>query len=233
MKRNGIHVDFGSARFESRRIMTVTHNLADHPMLQLPSLLELARRQTAAGRVRKHSDKAAANTNFIAAPDLLPMEASAADIHREHREGGRDPAGSWHQDGARLRPARPRRRLRAGPRAVPPPQHARPRRLQDELQRRANSFEFRPGVGAYMPSTSPHWVKNHDNVSITMSFTYYTRSTSRIERLDVGNYLMRRLGVPARPVGQSPLIDRVKNQLYKLAVRLVDRRGKYRRGHEA
>jgi hypothetical protein len=75
---------------------------------------------------------------------------------------------------------------------------------------RARVFELEPGVGGYMPATSPHWVKNGDNVSITVSATYYTRSTLRRKLLHRANFELRRRGVEPRPVGASPALDAVK-----------------------
>ena len=39
---------------------------------------------------------------------------------------------------------------------------------REEFQRRARVFDLEPGMGGYMPTTSPHWVKNGDGVSITV-----------------------------------------------------------------
>ena len=36
---------------------------------------------------------------------------------------------------------------------------------------KARIFDLLPGMGGYMPSTSPHLVENGDGPSITMSFT--------------------------------------------------------------
>lgn len=90
-------------------------------------------------------------------------------------------------------------------------QHSRALIAWDESFRaRARVFELEPGMGGYMPSTSPHMVENGDAPSITVSFTYYTDATRRRELLYRGNARLRRLGMTPHPVGQSPSRDRVK-----------------------
>jgi hypothetical protein len=74
---------------------------------------------------------------------------------------------------------------------------------------RARVFELEPGMGGYMPSTTPHMVENGDGPSITVSFTYYTDATRQRELLYRGNARLRRLGVTPRPIGASPGRDRV------------------------
>jgi hypothetical protein len=279
-------IDFDVDTFDPMRIMTVTHDLVDHPMLQLPALVELGKRQAAAGRVRKHADNAQAGTNFIKAPDLLPKEESAEDIIRNIETAGaflsllhvqRDPIyrpfvnevlnaiepqvaskdpgmygrSAWifvtspnaitpfhidHENNfiLQIRGTKtvhvfdPLDRSVLSEEALEEFHRHGTRELvlfKDEYQRRANTFDFKPGVGAYMPTTAPHWVKNHDNVSITISFTYYTDGTRRRERLYRGNQLLRKkMRLRPTPVGDSPFIDLVKGQLYKLPLRLIDGR---------
>src|SRR3954462_14057529 len=54
---------------------------------------------------------------------------------------------------------------------------------QEAFEARAHAFEVEPGMGGYMPTTSPHWVKNGSGVSVTASFTYYTRAQYRRKKL--------------------------------------------------
>lgn len=89
-------------------------------------------------------------------------------------------------------------------------QHSREKVLWNEsFRKRARIFDLAPGLGGYMPSTTPHLVENGDAPSITVSFTYYTDSTRRRELLYRGNARLRRLGLDPRPVGSSPLRDEV------------------------
>ena len=81
----------------------------------------------------------------------------------------------------------------------------------DSLQTRAHRFDLEPGMGGYMPSTAPHWVKNGDGVSITVSFTYFTDRILRNKLLYRGNHKLRELGLSPRPVGASRVRDGVKH----------------------
>lgn len=78
---------------------------------------------------------------------------------------------------------------------------------REEARKRARVFHLEPGMGAYMPSTSPHLVENGDGPSITMSFTYYTDATRRNALLHALHQRMRDRGIVPPPVGESPLQD--------------------------
>jgi hypothetical protein len=72
---------------------------------------------------------------------------------------------------------------------------------------RAKVFHLEPGMGAYMPSTSPHLVENGDGPSITMSFTYYTDSTRRDALLHSLHQRLRNQGLQPAAVGAHPRLD--------------------------
>jgi hypothetical protein len=80
-------------------------------------------------------------------------------------------------------------------------------RWDESFRARARVIDLEPGLGGYMPSTTPHMVENGPEPSITMSFTYYTDSTRRRELLYRGNAWLRRRGLAPRPVGESPARD--------------------------
>lgn len=82
---------------------------------------------------------------------------------------------------------------------------------REDFRKRARILDLVPGLGGYMPSTSPHMVENGDEPSITVSFTFYTDSTRRRELLYRGNARLRQLGVAPVPVGTSAQRDRVKH----------------------
>ena len=77
----------------------------------------------------------------------------------------------------------------------------------EEHRARAHVFDLEPGMGAYMPSTSPHMVENGDEPSITASFTYYTDSTRRDARLHTLHQRLRGMGLRPAPVGARPALD--------------------------
>lgn len=78
---------------------------------------------------------------------------------------------------------------------------------REEFRPRAQVFDLTPGMGAYMPSTSPHMVENGDEASITMSFTYYTRATRRDAQLHRTHEMMRQFGMAPPAVGRYPMLD--------------------------
>ena len=78
---------------------------------------------------------------------------------------------------------------------------------RDDLRERAHIFEIEPGMGAYMPSTSPHMVENLDGASITASFTYYTASTRRNSLLHRAHQRLRGAGIEPPAVGARPWFD--------------------------
>jgi hypothetical protein len=82
---------------------------------------------------------------------------------------------------------------------------------REEFLEKANTFDLQPGEGAYMPTTAPHWVKNGDNVSITISFTFYTAELRRRKLLHRGNYYLRRMGLNPSAVGQHESVDALKH----------------------
>jgi oxalate decarboxylase/phosphoglucose isomerase-like protein (cupin superfamily) len=70
-----IHVN--PSTFDPWKIQAVTHELADHPLLQIDALVELGKRQQARKLVRTHSADATAGTSFADAPNLHPNQKSA------------------------------------------------------------------------------------------------------------------------------------------------------------
>ncbi|HVE86494.1 MAG TPA: hypothetical protein VND93_26740, partial [Myxococcales bacterium] len=85
---------------------------------------------------------------------------------------------------------------------------------KEEHQPRAHTFALEPGMGGYMPSTSPHWVKNGDGVSITISCTYYTKAIRRRKLLHRGNHKLREWGLNPAPVGASAIRDGMKEAFF-------------------
>lgn len=61
-------------------------------------------------------------------------------------------------------------------------------------------FTLDPGKGVYVPPNAPHWVQNGDEVSISLSITWRTRSTGRTGAVLAMNHKLRSRGIrPAAP----------------------------------
>lgn len=77
------------------------------------------------------------------------------------------------------------------------------------FQARALSLRLVPGNGIHIPVNAPHWVKNDDNVSISLSvnFTWKDSAGANVYR---ANYWLRRLGMKPAPPRESKFVDGVK-----------------------
>jgi hypothetical protein len=89
--------------------------------------------------------------------------------------------------------------------------HGRIEALPPELV----AFELVPGAGAYIPPVAPHWVRNGDAVSISVTLTCFTPDTDRESLAHAFNAHLRRLRLSPRWPGESPLVDRAKAGLMR------------------
>ena len=71
-------------------------------------------------------------------------------------------------------------------------------------------FVLEPGQGVYVPPFAPHWVRNGDAISISLSITFRTRRSRAAERAHGLNARLRRLGLHPRPAGHDERKDRAK-----------------------
>jgi hypothetical protein len=79
-----------------------------------------------------------------------------------------------------------------------------------QFQHRARSYTLRPGTGVHIPVNCPHWIENHDNVSVSLSINFQYRDTLRGNAYRA-NFLLRKLGLNPTPPGRSPLLDSIKS----------------------
>lgn len=262
-----IHID---DQFDPWKIQAVRHSLSDHPLLQIPSLIELGQRLEARGQIRTHSNTVTADTSFHDAPSTDPNQKSAMatlsnvadakawmsllnvqtdEIYRkliddvlddvkpivDRRDPGMCYRAGWifvtspgtitpfHMDTEHnfIMQIAGKKRIYVWDhrdRSIVPEEgqekfltyHSRELvRFREEFREKAVVFDLEPGMGGYMPSTSPHLVENGPEPSVTISFTYYTDST--IERCLTyrGKSHMRRLGIPPSPYGENQLVDKL------------------------
>ena len=78
-----------------------------------------------------------------------------------------------------------------------------------DAESRAAQFLLAPGEAIHIPSHAAHWVRNHDNVSVSLSLNFEFPSWLQGD-VYRANYCLRRLGLSPRPPGQSVLADRAK-----------------------
>lgn len=71
-------------------------------------------------------------------------------------------------------------------------------------------FVLAPGRGVYVHPFAPHWVRNRDEVSISLSITFRTRRSLATERAHGLNARLRRVGLHPRPAGADERRDRAK-----------------------
>jgi hypothetical protein len=83
-------------------------------------------------------------------------------------------------------------------------------RWQKDLSEGQWSYKLSPGVGVFNPATFPHWVKNTDNVSISVSINF-----KRVRDDAIGanrtNYYARKIGLHPSAPGRSAALDRLKS----------------------
>lgn len=72
--------------------------------------------------------------------------------------------------------------------------------FKPQYQDRAHVFWMTPGTGVHIPVNSPHWVKNGDGLSISLSVAYQYRDADR-KYVYQANYYMRKMGLHPAPPG--------------------------------
>jgi hypothetical protein len=78
-----------------------------------------------------------------------------------------------------------------------------------QYQDRATVYHMAPGKAIHVPVNAPHWVKNDNNISVTLSVNFQFRENfpAHVYR---ANYLLRKFGISPAPPGQSGIRDAVK-----------------------
>jgi hypothetical protein len=117
---------------------------------------------------------------------------------------------------------RGRKRLTFGRFERPEDEHHEVRRYWDGSHGRIETlppelaaFDLTPGAGASIPPVAPHWVRNGDAVSISVTLTFFTPDTDRESLAHAFNARLRRMRMSPRWPGESPLLDRGKAGLMR------------------
>ncbi len=71
-------------------------------------------------------------------------------------------------------------------------------------------IELEPGRGAYIPPYHPHWIRNGDDTSLSLTVVFFNRDNADESMVQAFNERIRKRGLHPRPYGQSPGRDRVK-----------------------
>jgi hypothetical protein len=93
---------------------------------------------------------------------------------------------------------------------------------REQYQDRADVYTLKPGVGVHIPVNAPHWVKNHDNVSISLNVNiqFDDKTAASIYK---ANHYLRKLGLAPTPPGLSKVRDSLKAASMSCAAGLVRR----------
>jgi hypothetical protein len=87
----------------------------------------------------------------------------------------------------------------------------------------AKVFELGAGEGIHIPSFAPHWARNHDNISVALSFNYDLKSILNRGRICRINRLLGKAGIPVTPSGVSPWRDGIKLSAAHVARTIEDK----------
>jgi Cupin superfamily protein len=83
------------------------------------------------------------------------------------------------------------------------------------MQAVAETFHIEPGLGVYLPSYIPHWVKTEAGVSVSFSIPFYTRFSQRAEGVYRVNSWLRKARLSPRPLGEFEPLDATKAAVFR------------------
>ena len=80
---------------------------------------------------------------------------------------------------------------------------------KDHLRDRAQTYELKPGTAVHIPVNAPHWLKNDNNISVTLSlnFQYHDSMLGNVYKT---NYMLRKIGLKPTSPGRFYLLDTIK-----------------------
>jgi Cupin-like domain len=87
------------------------------------------------------------------------------------------------------------------------------------MQFAGNAYRLTPGTGVHNPPLAPHWVKNGENVSVSVSLNFSLLTLETRARVYQANHYIRRLGIRPLPPERSPVRDRLKSRVTTLFTR--------------
>ncbi len=88
-------------------------------------------------------------------------------------------------------------------------------KYRDQFQNRATVYQMTPGNAVHVPVLAPHWAKNNDNVSVSLSINFELLAADRRANVYRFNHYLRRAGLKPQAPGHSALRDSAKQLAFK------------------
>jgi hypothetical protein len=93
----------------------------------------------------------------------------------------------------------------------------------ESRQPEAKVVELLAGEGVHIPVFAPHWVQNHNNISVALSVNYELKSVNDQARICRFNRFVGKLGIVPMPPGMSPRRDGIKLAMANAATAIRDK----------
>ena len=90
-------------------------------------------------------------------------------------------------------------------------------RYKPQFEDRALVYDMSPGNGVHIPVNTPHWLKNGDEISVTLNVNFQFHD-SEIANLYKANYYLRRAGIKPGIPGHNTAADRLKAIAFSAAL---------------
>jgi mannose-6-phosphate isomerase-like protein (cupin superfamily) len=94
-------------------------------------------------------------------------------------------------------------------------QHHRNLQWRDDFAAKGRAFDLEPGQAIHVPVKAPHWVKNGDAVSISLSVTWRSEWSYAEADARAFNHLLRKRGLSPAPPGRWPATNATKSLAYR------------------
>jgi hypothetical protein len=91
-----------------------------------------------------------------------------------------------------------------------------------QLQHRADVIMLEPGKGLHIPVNAPHWLRNGDNISVSVSINYHSWYRDYADLYCFNYYLRNKFGIEPTPPFQSPALDAMKRPVGHLLKKARD-----------
>ncbi|MEA3187344.1 MAG: hypothetical protein QOD99_1174, partial [Chthoniobacter sp.] len=86
---------------------------------------------------------------------------------------------------------------------------------KEQFESRAKVYALSPGKAVHIPVFAPHWARNSNNVSISLSINFGLPEADQEASVYRFNRYLRRAGIKPQPPGVSPLRDSAKRVALK------------------